>query len=186
MRFCHASEIWEEFPQLVPGVVAVDGIRADVSVASRIGKFTSVADDRLSSRSEAELAEIQAWRRTFSQLGLKPTQYRCASESLLRRYRKERALPRIHPLIDLCNAVSLAFADAENRAHARRWTNRQSAYSAVRDGTSAALIVAEAMHSTARADVERLVATVRDELDAVWSARLTAEILTSTSSRFEF
>jgi DNA/RNA-binding domain of Phe-tRNA-synthetase-like protein len=39
---------------------------------------------------------------------MKPTQYRCASEALLRRFRKEGALPRIHPLRDLCNAVSLA------------------------------------------------------------------------------
>ena len=43
-------------------------------------------------------------------MGLKPTQYRCASESLLRRFRKEGELPRIHPLIDLCNAASLAYA----------------------------------------------------------------------------
>ena len=43
-------------------------------------------------------------------MGLKPTQYRCASESLLRRFRKERTLPRLNPLIDLCNAVSLAYA----------------------------------------------------------------------------
>ncbi|HEY3906880.1 MAG TPA: hypothetical protein VGM14_23450 [Streptosporangiaceae bacterium] len=29
--------------------------------------------------------------------GLKPTQYRCASESLLRRFRKEGSLPNLHP-----------------------------------------------------------------------------------------
>lgn len=46
----------------------------------------------------------------FAAMGLKPTQYRCASEALLRRFRKEGALPSIHPLIDLCNAISLAFA----------------------------------------------------------------------------
>jgi DNA/RNA-binding domain of Phe-tRNA-synthetase-like protein len=43
-------------------------------------------------------------------MGLKPTQYRCAAESLLRRFRKEGELPAIHPVIDLCNAVSLSFA----------------------------------------------------------------------------
>ena len=43
-------------------------------------------------------------------MGLKPTQYRCASEALLRRYRKEGAVPALHPLIDLCNAASLASA----------------------------------------------------------------------------
>jgi DNA/RNA-binding domain of Phe-tRNA-synthetase-like protein len=43
-------------------------------------------------------------------MGLKPTQYRCAAESLLRRLRKEGAIPRIHPLVDVCNAISMAFA----------------------------------------------------------------------------
>ncbi|WP_264830499.1 phenylalanine--tRNA ligase beta subunit-related protein, partial [Klebsiella michiganensis] len=61
-------------------------------------------------QSEGELPEIQAWRRAFSKMGLKPTQYRCASEQLLRRFRQDRALPEIHPLIDLCNAISMAFA----------------------------------------------------------------------------
>src|SRR5207237_5536508 len=58
-----------------------------------------MARERLSAAgTESELPEIQAWRRTFSALGLKPTQYRCASESLLRRFRKEGSLPAIHPL----------------------------------------------------------------------------------------
>ena len=33
-----------------------------------------------------------------------------ASEALLRRWAKEGAVPALHPLIDLCNAASLAFA----------------------------------------------------------------------------
>ena len=43
-------------------------------------------------------------------MGFKPTQYRSAAEALLRRFRREGELPRLHPLVDLCNAVSLAFA----------------------------------------------------------------------------
>ena len=43
-------------------------------------------------------------------MGLKPTQYRCASEALLGRLRKDGALPQLHPLVDLCNAASTAFA----------------------------------------------------------------------------
>ena len=46
----------------------------------------------------------------YAKMGLKPTQYRCAAEALLRRFRKEGSLPRLHPLVDLCNAVSVAFA----------------------------------------------------------------------------
>jgi DNA/RNA-binding domain of Phe-tRNA-synthetase-like protein len=193
VHFCHSREIWNDYPELVPGVLAADGIRADVSVQSRLGRFTATAESRLAAHSEGELPEIQAWRRAFSRMGLKPTQYRCAAEALLRRFRKEHALPQIHPLIDLCNAVSTAFAipvavydvskvtdylevryatgseifaafsgeiehpddrevifaDAAHRAHARRWTNRQSGYSAVRDETASVLIVAEALHESA-------------------------------------
>ena len=43
------------------------------------------------------------------------------------------------------------FADQAGEAHARRWTNRQSGRSAVRDSTATALIVAEALHDQAPA-----------------------------------
>ena len=43
-------------------------------------------------------------------MGLKPTKYRSASEALLRRFKREDGLPNLHPLVDLCNAASLAFA----------------------------------------------------------------------------
>jgi DNA/RNA-binding domain of Phe-tRNA-synthetase-like protein len=110
MYFKHSSEIWREFPELVPGVVFADGIHPDVTVGPRIARFNLRAQQRLAAAPEGEQPEIQAWRRAFSRMGLKPTQYRCASESLLRRFRKEKALPSIHPLVDLCNSISLAFA----------------------------------------------------------------------------
>jgi DNA/RNA-binding domain of Phe-tRNA-synthetase-like protein len=230
MYFQHASEIWSEYPELVAGVVAATGITADASVGTQVERFSAVAAARLLTSSTAELPEIQAWRRAFSRMGLKPTQYRSASESLLRRFSKEQALPRLHPLIDLCNAISLAFAipvavfdvakisegievrraageesyltfsgeaehpathevifaDAAGQVHARRWTNRQSGYSAVRDTTTAVLVVAEAMHGSASADVPKLTATVADELTSIWSADPKVAILSPSSPRFEF
>jgi DNA/RNA-binding domain of Phe-tRNA-synthetase-like protein len=94
MHFQHSSDLWRDFPDLVPGVLFADGLTKNVDVYSRIAAHTAVAGERLGDRSEAELPEIQAWRRAFSTMGLKPTQYRCAAESLLRRYRKEQSLPR--------------------------------------------------------------------------------------------
>ena len=69
-----------------------------------------MAKARLGDGPESEFPELQAWRRAFARMGLKPTQYRCAAESLLRRFRKEGSLPHLHALVDLCNAASLAFA----------------------------------------------------------------------------
>jgi DNA/RNA-binding domain of Phe-tRNA-synthetase-like protein len=106
----HSDEIWNDFPERVPAAIAADGITSEVSVADRVAELTSFAKSRLGVGTEAELPEIKAWRRTFSKMGLEPTRYRCASEALLRRFRKEGSLPQIHPLIDLCNAISLAFA----------------------------------------------------------------------------
>jgi DNA/RNA-binding domain of Phe-tRNA-synthetase-like protein len=110
MYFEHTDLMWAGFPELAAGVIFATGITPDADSGPRAAHYSAIAGERLASGTEAELPEIQAWRRTFSRMGLKPTQYRCASESLLRRFRKERALPRIHPLIDLCNAVSLAYA----------------------------------------------------------------------------
>ena len=230
MYFHHASEIWRDYPELVPGVLFAEGITSDVSVVSGVTRFNAIAESRLANSSEGELPEIQAWRRAFSRMGLKPTQYRCASESLLRRFKKEKSLPQVHPLIDLCNAVSLAFAipvavfdvaeiaeclevryaagderfvtfsgeienpnahevifaDNAGRAHARRWTHRQSGYSAVRDTTTAILIVAEAMHGTASADVQNLTTAIADELNIIWSVTPRTTILSQSSPRFEF
>ena len=230
MHFEHSGEIWRDFPELVPGVLFAEGIGPEASAGSGTARFTGVASSRLAAASESELPEIQAWRRAFSRMGLKPTQYRCASESLLRRWRKEGSLPRLHPLVDLCNAISLAFAvpvavfdvskitgdlrvryadgdedyltfsgdtehpaphevifaDEARRVHARRWTNRQSGWSAMQNSTTAALIVAEAMHDSAASDVRELTETVAGELEAVWSVTPELAVLSPSSPRFTF
>jgi DNA/RNA-binding domain of Phe-tRNA-synthetase-like protein len=88
----------------------IEGIRPDADITPRIEALCARARTRLAGKAESELPEVQAWRRAFSQMGLKPTQYRSAAEALLRRFRKEDTLPALHPLVDLCNAVSLAYA----------------------------------------------------------------------------
>jgi len=230
MRFQHSPLIWRDYPELVPCALAADGISPDATVEVEVEKYYAIARSRLDGRAESELPEIQAWRRTFGRMGMKPTQYRCAAESLLRRFRKEGSLPGLHPLVDLCNAVSLAyaipvavfdlaaidgdlevryaagdedyltfsgehehpdqgeviFADQAGRAHARRWTNRQSGRSAVSDSTASVLIVAEALHPGAEADVASLMAAVCDELTAIWPTKPTSAVLTAAAPRFEF
>ena len=228
MYFQHAAAIWRDFPSLVPGVLYAEGITGDAAVGP--DHLTAIAKARLADGPESEFPEIQAWRRAFARMGLKPTQYRCAAESLLRRFRKEGSLPRLHPLVDLCNAASLAFAvpvavfdaaeiawplevryaagdedyltfsgevehpgvhevifsDAAGQAHARRWSNRQSGLSAVRSPTTAALIVAEAMHDSAPSDMPDLTTALAGELDALWGRKPAVAVLTPSSPRFTF
>jgi len=153
---------------------------------------------------------------------------RCAAEALLRRLRKEGALPPLHPVVDLCNAISAAyaipvavldtaqvseylhvryaaddehyltfggeteqpgtgeviFADAAGHAHARRWTNRQSGRSCVEAGTRSVLVVAEAVHANAQADMPDLITAVAAEVSAAGAVTSCPAILAAHAPRF--
>ena len=230
MQFSHHPDIWTQYPELAAGVLYADGIHAAVDLSSQLERFNAIARSRLDAAgTESELPEVQAWRRVFSRMGLKPTQYRCASEQLLRRFKKEGELPRLHPLVDLCNAVSLAFAipvaaldagkitwplqvrpasgseayqsfsgeienpepgevsfvDADGKAHARRWTHRQSGLSAVRDESKSVLIVAEAVHANAAADTAKLADSLAQAIQEVWGVRVQVGQLTNSSRTFD-
>lgn len=231
MRFRHADTIWDTFPELASGALYADGVCAGVDTGPRAAEYTARALARLAGATEGEFPEVLAWRRAFSRTGLKPTQYRCASESLLRRLRKEGALPRIHPLVDLCNALSVAYAvpvavldvdriagpllevrpaggdetytafgggverptpgevtfvDSAGRAHARRWTHRQSGHSAVGEHTRRVLVVAEAMHDGGAQTVPELLKTVEAEVTAHWGAGTQTAVLTRAAPDFVF
>lgn len=225
MFFGHATDVFTDFPALRVGTIAINDIarypeqRGEVEPVA--APFLDRAKARLATMQEGEFPEIQAWRRAFSKLGLKPTQYRCASEALLRRLRQEGSLPSIHPMVDICNALSvahaipiaaldadrigknlevryasgdehylafngetehpekgeIAFVDDTGRAHARRWTNRQSLHSAMRPETENVLIVCEALHEMAGEDMARLIAELTAALTTIWEGYLTKSVV---------
>ncbi|GGU85929.1 hypothetical protein GCM10010260_18470 [Streptomyces filipinensis] len=231
MRFRHADTIWATFPELASGALYATGIGAAADTGPRAAAYTARALARLADTTEGEFPEVLAWRRAFSRMGMKPTQYRCASESLLRRLRKEGTLPRIHPLVDLCNALSVAYAvpvavldvdriagpllevrpaagdetytafgggverpaagevtfvDSAGRAHARRWTHRQSGHSAVGEHTRRVLVVTEAMHDDGAEAVSDLLKTLQEEVAAHWEAVTESAVLTGAAPDFVF
>lgn len=221
MLLSYAPEITAAHPSLVIAVVQADRITPTADVSDRLPHLEAVARQRLDAGQISELPEIQAWRRAFSAMGLKPTQYRCAAESLLRQLDKAGSLPSIHPLVDLCNHVSVSlavpiavfdlaevsgtltvrrargaeryltfsgetehpepgeviFADDAGEAHARRWTNRQSARSAIRDTTSDVLIVAEALHDDARDALSSLLTTLTSAISETWGSTVEHELM---------
>ncbi|MEV5936870.1 phenylalanine--tRNA ligase beta subunit-related protein [Streptomyces sp. NPDC052079] len=231
MRFRHADAIWSDHPRLAVGALHATGIGPAADVGPRLTEYTARALTRLADAPEGQFPEVLAWRRTFARMGLKPTRYRCASESLLRRLRKEGTLPRIHPVVDLCNAISVAYAvpvavldadritgpllevrhahgdeeytafgggtehptpgevtyaDSAGRAHARRWTNRQSGHSAVGEHTGRIFVVAEAMHEGGADTVAAVVETIAAELAAHWRTDPVTALLTSSAREFTF
>ncbi|GAA2721232.1 MULTISPECIES: phenylalanine--tRNA ligase beta subunit-related protein [Streptomyces] len=230
MYFTHADAVWEAHPGLRAAVIAVDGVLGITATRAYQDKLLPRVEERLAAGGESAMPEISAWREAFSAMGLKPTQYRCASEALLRRYRKERSLPAFHPLVDYLNTVSMAFAvpvavfdcdrvaggitvrpaegteeyttfqgdsehpapgevvftDAAGYAHSRRWTFRQSARSVVGPHTERALIVAEALHPSAEADLTALQQEITTVLGECRVRVGAAKLVRPTERRLEF
>lgn len=110
MRFRHSPHVRSTFPELTCGVLHATGITPGVDVTPRLDRYADTARARLAGGPEGGFPEIQAWRRAFARMGSPPTRYRCAAESLLRRFRRDGSLPRLHPLVDLGNALSLGYA----------------------------------------------------------------------------
>jgi DNA/RNA-binding domain of Phe-tRNA-synthetase-like protein len=199
-RFAHDPALRARFPGLRVRTLIVSNLDHAARQALDGEPHLAAAAARLAGGAEAEQPAIRAWRAAYAALGLKPTQTRCAAEALLRRLRLDGALPRVGPVVDLCNAVSAAFAiplavfdldrivgdltvtfargdevfvafggateapepgevifrDAAGRAHARRWAHRQGAEAAVSADTSRALLVAEALHEGAKAELSAM------------------------------
>ncbi len=230
MHFGHSQEIREQFPNIVAGVTVFDGIHEQVEVEAHLQPLYQHARERLGKGPESEMPEIIAWRKAYSRMGLKPTKYRSAAEALLRRFKRENNLPRLHPFVDLCNALSLAFAlpvaafdldrveeyievrraegaeeylafsgeiehpspgevilcDASNHAHGRRWTFRQSRRSTVTAETSKILVICEALHEAANADVAILMDKLAEGMAHLWPPHSYQTIITADSPRAEF
>ncbi|MFG3382431.1 B3/4 domain-containing protein [Streptomyces sp. NPDC047999] len=110
MRFRHTAEVRSLNPGLAAGALHARGVGGPTDVTARAAAHTARAAARLSATPEGRFPEVPAWRRAYARMGLRPTRYRCASEALLRRLRREGELPRIHPVVDPCNAVSAAYA----------------------------------------------------------------------------
>ncbi|MEH0829760.1 MULTISPECIES: phenylalanine--tRNA ligase beta subunit-related protein [unclassified Micromonospora] len=77
------------------------------------------------------------------------------------------------------------FADRAGRAHSRRWTHRQSGWSAVRDATGSVLVVAEALHDSAGRDVPALLADLTAELADRWGVEARTAVLTAEAPVFD-
>jgi DNA/RNA-binding domain of Phe-tRNA-synthetase-like protein len=102
--------VWEAHPDYLVLLITADGLAGrpdDGSSEASLVAAESSAAARLRGRASEELPEVAAWRAAFASFGVKPRVARSSVEALLRR--AAGGLPRIEPLTDLYNAVSVQF-----------------------------------------------------------------------------
>lgn len=107
------AELLPNFPRfqvafaVILGMAARPGDCPGIETLAR--EAESAAADLVARREVAELAEIQDWRAAYRSFGSKKTSYRNSCEALLRRVRGGAGLPRVLPLVDLYNALSVKY-----------------------------------------------------------------------------
>jgi len=108
--FRYSVDVMSAFPGTRGGVIYASGLDNTVSSSALAQRYRIQQEEtrlEIGERPLSEIPSLSAWRATFSGFGVKPTQYRSAAESLLRRLTKQGDIPSINPLVDMANMVSI-------------------------------------------------------------------------------
>ena len=111
--FQYLPEIISTYPNVVGGMIHAPGIVNGPTPPALLDLYTAeqkAVAARIGSTPLSELPTLAAWRTAFRKFGVDPTQYRSASESLLRRLTKKGDIPSINTLVDIGNLVSIRYA----------------------------------------------------------------------------
>lgn len=111
--FQYHPDILEKFPHVVGGVILGERLSNPPTpddLRQRFFDEQKAVLEKIGETPLSELESLEAWRRTFSAFGVKPTQYRSAAEALLRRLTKQGDIPSINTLVDIGNLVSIRYA----------------------------------------------------------------------------
>lgn len=112
MKFIIEPAVFEKLPTACFGVVAAKGIdnsRPCEKIGALLDEGIALAEARFSGQKVKEAPDILPYRAAFQALGINPNKYMCSIEALFTRIAKGKGMPRINPLVDLNNAVSLKY-----------------------------------------------------------------------------
>jgi DNA/RNA-binding domain of Phe-tRNA-synthetase-like protein len=110
MRFMVDSALFEHFPGLVIGVVVARGLHTPAD-PGMVEKMLAAAEEDMRAewqdRPAQEHPRIAPWREAFRTMGLSANKMHSSIEALARRVLGGKGAPRVLPLVDFYNAVSL-------------------------------------------------------------------------------
>ena len=103
-------EIFEQYPEVILGVVVIHGINNtgnDIEVSSLLRDAEKTALESLDDTPIVEHPFIVPWREAYRKFGAKPKEYPSSIENLMRRIAKGEEVRHINTLVDIYNVISL-------------------------------------------------------------------------------
>ncbi len=110
MFFSIQKELFELLPGLAIGVVVatgVDNTRFSKEIDDRLAQAVEELKKNFPADKAQDHPRIKPWRVAFSKIGISGSKFPSSIESMARRILKGDPFPRINPLVDLYNSVSL-------------------------------------------------------------------------------
>ncbi len=112
MFFSIQKELFDILPDLTIGMVAakdVDNTHPFKEIDDLLTQAVEEVKKNFVGDKAQEHPRIKPWRTAFSKLGISGSKFPSSIESMARRILKGDPFPRINPLVDLYNSVSLRF-----------------------------------------------------------------------------
>lgn len=110
MKFIIDEKIFEKLDDLYVGIVVakdIDNTKSYSEIEELLDDSIKTAETRFLNKKVKEDKLIIPYREAFLKLGINPNKFQCSVEALFTRISKGKKLPKINPLVDLNNAVSL-------------------------------------------------------------------------------
>lgn len=110
--FGYDKALLQRYPTIRAGVILAGNLVNGPSPGGLREEYSAQQEStkrRLTGVSPADVPALAAWRKAFSDFGVKPTQYRNAAEALLRRLTRHGNIPSISLLVDIGNLISIRY-----------------------------------------------------------------------------
>jgi DNA/RNA-binding domain of Phe-tRNA-synthetase-like protein len=112
MFFSIQKELFDILPDLTIGMVVakgVDNTRPSQEIDDLLAQAVEEVKKNFIGDKAQEHPRIKPWRTAFTKLGISGSKFPSSIESMARRILKGDPFPKINPLVDLYNSVSLRF-----------------------------------------------------------------------------
>jgi len=110
MKLKISPEIFEQYPDVLLGVVALRGVdnRGEVDgISHLLREAEKSALEKIGGVPVAEHPNVVPWREAYRKFGAKPKDYPSSIENLIRRIDKGEQVRHINKLVDIYNVISL-------------------------------------------------------------------------------
>ncbi|MBP2653249.1 MAG: hypothetical protein H6Q73_818 [Firmicutes bacterium] len=112
MKFVVDKEVFEHLEDVCFGVVFAKGINNREAI-SQIGELLDYSiqgvENKFVGQKVKESPEMIPYRQAFVKLGINPNKFLSSIEAMASRIEKKKGFPKINPVVDIGNAVSLKF-----------------------------------------------------------------------------